>query len=116
MAKFRMTRVEPPGWANDKAYVEIRLTGPTELDRLARVEVFIRDDHQRELVHPHMGGPTQADINAQVWGPCRFAPGIDGAPSDGRRVPAFELNRGSTRKLLMERTQPPPWSQDQAGW
>ncbi|MEV7737825.1 hypothetical protein AB0O75_38125 [Streptomyces sp. NPDC088921] len=57
------------------------------------------------------GGPNQEQVDAQVWGPLRFVPGVDGADANGQTIPAFPLRVGVGRPLALERTRPPLWQE-----
>jgi hypothetical protein len=62
------------------------------------------------------GGPTAEQIDRQVWGPYRFVPGVDGADETGRSLEPFTLLLGDWRPFALERTPPPPWSNDSGSW
>ncbi|MDQ0836115.1 hypothetical protein QF032_007959 [Streptomyces achromogenes] len=49
-------------------------------------------------------------MDAQVWGPLRFVPGVDGADANGQTIPAFPLRVGVGWPLALERT-PPLWQE-----
>ncbi|WP_155059115.1 hypothetical protein [Streptomyces blattellae] len=79
------------------------MRGPPALERLDAVEIEIRDDgytHGSGLA----GGPSQQDIDETIWGPYRFKPGIDGASTNGRKVPAAAMELGEWRKLALEQS------------
>ena len=67
--------------------------GPPALERLDAVEVEIRDDGYTHLANL-AGGPTQEQIDETIWGPYRFKPGIDGASSNERMMPAVPVELG----------------------
>lgn len=91
-----------------QAMMRIALVGPAALESLESVFVEVRDD---ELERPPAANPppTADDIATQVWGPLRFAPGIDEVREDGRRTPSFRLAVGGAKRFVMEATRPPFW-------
>ncbi|MCG0066281.1 hypothetical protein L0F81_23820 [Streptomyces tricolor] len=94
-----------------RAALSIRLVGPLPLGRLDEIAVRIvsSDDMDRTARLP--GGPTQEDLDAQVWGPCRFTHGADGADENGQTVAPFSLSVGTGRPFSIERTRPPHWQE-----
>lgn len=97
----------------DRATLIVRLIGPIHLGRLdeIRMEVVQSDDMARIARLP--GGPSQEELDAQVWGPLRFTHGADGADADGKTVDPFALQVGAGRPFSMERTRPPRWQEGQ---
>jgi len=95
----------------DRATLSIRLAGPLPLCHLdeIRVEIVQSDDMSRIAALP--GGPTQEDLDNQVWGPLRFTHGADGADENGKTVTPFSLEVGTGRPFSIERTRPPLWQQ-----
>ncbi|MEU8516389.1 hypothetical protein AB0C76_33120 [Kitasatospora sp. NPDC048722] len=93
---------------SDQANLRLTFEGPASLLRLDAVEISIRDDGYTHIPST-AGGPSQEDLDAHVWGPYRFKPGIDEASADGRSVPAVPVELGAWRQLLLERTRPPLW-------
>jgi len=94
--------------------LEIGLIGPAGLAQLDDLRIEVRDDRPRVALGS--GGPSAEEVRAQVWGPYRFSPGVDGASGDGRYVapiayqrPDKKLPRGESLRLQMERTQAPHW-------
>jgi hypothetical protein len=89
--------------------LSVRLVGPVPLERLDEIVIRIvsSDDMDRTVRLP--GGPTQADVDAQVWGPCRFSQGADGADENGQTVNPFSLRVGTGRPFSIERTRHPRW-------
>jgi hypothetical protein len=87
------------------------LAGPNPLRSLDEITIRVDDDdNDHTLRHPHVGGPTQEQIDAHVWGPWRFLPSSDGAGQDGRTVrPAVSLNVGRGHPFSMERTHHGFW-------
>ena len=98
-----------------RAQIEIKLVGPPGLGRLDSVLVVVRDD---SLDHSsrNAGGPSAEDLEAQIWGPMRFTPSVDGAPETGRSVAPFALDRGGSRPLSMQENPAPPWSGSDPSW
>lgn len=97
--------------AGDRATLSVRLAGPLSLRRLdeIRIEVVQSDDMSYTARTP--GPPTQAELDAQVWGPLRFTHGADGADVDGKTVAPFALEVGKGRPFSIERTRPPHWQE-----
>jgi hypothetical protein len=95
----------------DRATLSIRLVGPLPLCHLdeIRIEIVQSDDMSRTATLP--SGPTQEELDAQVWGPLRFTHGADGADVQGKTVAPFSLEVGKGRPFSIERTQPPPWQE-----
>jgi hypothetical protein len=86
------------GSCSDQASLMPTLEGKPALERGDAVEIEIRDDgytHGSGLA----GGPSQQDIDETIWGPYRFKSGIDGASTNGRKVPAAAMELGEWRKL-----------------
>jgi hypothetical protein len=96
--------------------LSVRLIGPVGLDRLDEVTVSVRDDRPHRGRHALAGGPDEAAIAAQVWGPYRFRPGVDGADPDGRSVASVALEQDEPHLFQMERTLPPPWYTPATSW
>lgn len=92
----------------------VALDGPPALDRLDQLTVTIRDDttDHRSVA----GGPTDEQIAAQIWGPYRFTPGVDGADRTGRAVAPIRLLLGDDRPFQLEPSTPPPWWTDPEAW
>lgn len=99
----------------DRAELRVEFLGPPGLDRLDQVTVTIRDDIRgcKPVID---GGPTAEEIAEQVWGPCRFVPGVDGADKTGRSAAPISFTLGDWRPYALERTRPPIWSNDDTGW
>lgn len=110
LPQFEITLIPYPG---DRAELRVGLIGPEVLCHLDAVTLSIRDDQQRKPVIS--GGPTQADIDRQIWGPYRFAPGIDGASDDGRTFTSAELQVGDWITYHLVRATAPPWA-DSIQW
>lgn len=96
--------------SDSRAMLTVALVGPPGLDHLERITVRVRDDGRAHLPRP--GGPTAEELAAQVWGPYRFVPGVDGADADGRAIAPVRLQLGDARPFALEHTMPPPWSAD----
>lgn len=92
------------------AELRVELTGPLALDRLDRIELFLRDDHPR-TASQLTNGPTAEQVAGHVWGPYRFRPGVDGADHEtGRYVAEFALPLGEGRPFALDRQSPPSWN------
>lgn len=95
----------------DRATLSVRLVGPLPLCKLDEIRIVVvsSDDMVRLSTLP--GGPSQEDIDGQVWGPLRFTRGADGADTNGQTVAPFRLDVGQGRPFSLERTRPPRWQQ-----
>ena len=95
----------------DRATLSVRLVGPLPLHHLDEVQmkVVASDDMSRTVTLA--GSPSQDDVDAQVWGPLRFVPGVNDADANGRTVPSFPLQVGAGRPFALERTRPPLWQE-----
>lgn len=95
----------------DRGTLSVRLLGPLPLCHLDEIRIVIvqSDDMSRMATLP--GGPTQEELDAQVWGPLRFTHGADGADVNGKTVAPFSLQVGTGRPFSIERTRPPHWQQ-----
>jgi hypothetical protein len=93
----------------DRAKMSVRLIGPLPLHHLDGVGVKVVQSDDMSYTARLAGGPTQEQLDAQVWGPLRFVPGVDGADASGQTIPPFPLRVGAGRPLALERTRPPRW-------
>ncbi|MEU6048917.1 hypothetical protein ABZ829_00575 [Streptomyces xanthochromogenes] len=94
---------------NGQAVINVHLDGPDSLRHLDCVAIAVgNDDRGRTLLHPERG-LTQADIDAHVWGPFKFAPGANGIDEHGRGPEPFPLAVGSGQPRAMQRTRPGHW-------
>lgn len=102
--EISMGRIE-----HDRATLSVRLVGPITLCHLdeIRIKVVQSDDKNYSTTLP--GEPTQEQVDAQVWGPLRFARGTDGVNASGKTVDPFSLEVGKGRPFAVERTSPPRW-------
>ncbi|CAL9618285.1 hypothetical protein SUDANB121_05805 [Nocardiopsis dassonvillei] len=97
----------------DGAVSEVTVTGPRSLERLDALHIHLEDDHPRSPVVA--GGPTQEDLDAQLWGLYQFSQG------DRHTVKLAEVAVGQLPTLWLTATPPPPWAvpahwrQDQDG-
>ncbi|MFD3418848.1 hypothetical protein [Streptomyces decoyicus] len=91
------------------ATLSVHLAGPLPLQRLDEIHIRVvpSDDADRTSRLPN--GPSQEDLNAQVWGPYRFTHGADGADINGQTVAPFSLRVGAGRPFSVEKTWPPRW-------
>lgn len=77
--------VEPWNTGMDVLRLRVMLTGPSTLECLDDLTVWIRNDHFRRGEGQSIaGGPTREQIRQQIWGPYMFAPGVgpDGSRTD----------------------------------
>jgi hypothetical protein len=91
------------GPGTNKASLRILLKKPPGLPGLTKAILRIRDDG---YVHMPLGFVTQETIDATVYGPYRFEPGIDDASADGRTVTSRPIGLGDWDKFALERTLP----------
>jgi hypothetical protein len=94
----------------------VELVGPQALEQLDRLTVTIRDDsHTRSEGSSIAGGPTQEQIEGQIWGSYRFTPdtgpGKARADATGRRT-VYEgaIPVGESLVYQLEPNPPPSWS------
>ncbi|MFG2978047.1 hypothetical protein ACGFYY_34270 [Streptomyces sp. NPDC048331] len=93
-----------------RARLTVRWDGPSVLKRLSEVRVRVLDDGQDRTVALASNlatGPTAEELAAQVWGPYRLQPGLDGVSVGGRTATREGLCLGSTLPLMMEPTRSP---------
>lgn len=110
--RFTVTATADP---EGRVRLVVALDGPAALDRLDQLTVTIRDDntdHRSRLA----GGPTVEQIAAQIWGPYRFTPRVDGADRTGRAIAPIRLLLGDDRPFQLEPSTPPPWAGDPVAW
>jgi hypothetical protein len=100
--KFDVTATEL-GPGTNKASLRITLKMPPGLPGLAKAVLRIRDDG---YTHLPLGAVTQEMIDATIYGPYRFEPGIDDASADGRTVTSRPIGLGDWDKFMLERTMP----------
>jgi hypothetical protein len=100
------TRIESD---DGRLTLSVRLVGPVPLRRLdeTNIRVVSSDDMDRAARLPD--GPTQEEIEAQVWGPCCFTYVAGGADVHGRTVNSFPLDVGAGRSFRIRVTRPPRW-------
>lgn len=101
--KFDVTATEL-GPGTNKASLRITLKMPPGLPGLTKAVLRIRDDG---YTHLPLGSVTQEMIDATIYGPYRFEPGIDDASADGRTVTSRPIGLGDWDKFALERTMPP---------
>lgn len=95
----------------DRATLSVRLVGPLPLCHLDEIRIRIEQSDDMSYTATTPGGPTQDDLDAQVWGPLRFTHPADGAGIDGKTVAPFSLEVGKGQPFSIERTRPPHWQQ-----
>ena len=104
--QFKIT-CQPQG--DDGMFLWLTLIGPSTLDRVDEVVVRVLDD----MVRPPSaiaGSVTAEQMDAVVWGPWRFPPGLDHIDQYGRTaVMPTRLEMGDQTRVYMERTTPPRW-------
>ncbi|MEU5496192.1 hypothetical protein [Streptomyces griseofuscus] len=91
--------------------LSVRLVGPPPLRRLDEICIEIAQSDDMSRIASLPGGPTQDELDAQVWGPMRFTYGSDGADESGKTVAPFALKVGQGRPFAIERTRPPHWQE-----
>ncbi|MGZ2359648.1 hypothetical protein LRE75_23555 [Streptomyces sp. 372A] len=102
-------RLSFTGQFGNRGSITAHLAGPDSLGALTSVQLeMLNDDMDHRVLNP-TPEYTQADADAYVWGPFRFAPGIDGADENGRRTGAVPLEMGRGRPFAIERTRPGRW-------
>lgn len=107
--------VHQPAPHQRKTMLRFKFDGPAMHERVTvRMSIF-PDGRFRKPGVTH--GLTRQQIEAQVWGPYRFEPGIDGASGDGKSVPEFTLSLGQQRSFWLIETDPPAsYPGGQAEW
>lgn len=114
-------RCRPSNPGSDQFRLTVSLVGPSELGRLDRLVVTIRDDHPwRSEAGQIAGGPTPEQVAAQVWSPFRFVPGtgpganpsrgVPGSDRLGRSTPTSGLPVGEELPFFLEPSLVPSWS------
>lgn len=101
------------GPGTGRASLHITLAGPAGLPHLGRVRISIRDDGYLHLPGQNV---SQEEIDAQIWGPFQFEPGIDGASGDGRTVVSHPLDLGDWAKFALSPSGVPSWHPDGTRW
>lgn len=99
----------------DTVQLKVALTGPVGLPQLDGVAIAVRDDRV-DRTPVTAGSPTAEEIKAQIWGPYRLRPGVDGADEIGRTSPARPVQRGEALYFLLEPTLAPPWASSSEDW
>ncbi|UOE21397.1 hypothetical protein NI17_009925 [Thermobifida halotolerans] len=92
----------------------VTMTGPVGLERLDRVEVTVADPIP-DRAPVIAGGPTQQELDAQVWGPYRFVTSTAHVASH-RTAQLDQVRVNIPVHLAMERAPAPHWVADFAGW
>lgn len=95
----------------DRATLSVRLVGPLPLCHLDEIRIEVAQSDDMARIAGLAGGPSQEELDAQVWGPLRFTHGADGADINGKTVAPFALEVGKGRPFSMERTRPPHWQE-----
>lgn len=98
--------IEIKGSNHQHPSLDVQLRGPVQLLHLDSVHISIaNDDHDRSDALP--GPVTQAQVDAQVWGPYRFS--ADGTDANGRAIAAVPMIVGRGRPFALEKTRAPHW-------
>ncbi|MFH8867194.1 hypothetical protein [Streptomyces griseus] len=111
-------RLAITGQFGDRGNILVHLAGPDSLGDLTSVQLeMVNDDMDHRVLNP-TSDVTQEDSDAHVWGPFRFAPGVDGADENGRRTGALPIEMGRGRPFAIERTRPGHWMEGPVadGW
>lgn len=95
----------------DRATLDVQLIGPLPLGQLDVIAIEIVSSDDAERTDRLAGGPTQEEIDAQVWGPYRFSHGADDADIDGHTVRPVPMQVGRGRPFSIESTRPPRWQE-----
>jgi hypothetical protein len=97
----------------DRGMLDVQLVGPLPLRFLDEVAIRIISSDDADRTPRHSQGPTQEEIDAQVWGPYQFTYGADGANVDGQSVAPVPMHVGRGRPFSIEKTRPPRWQEGQ---
>ncbi|MFE6984707.1 hypothetical protein [Streptomyces griseus] len=97
----------------DRAALDFQFVGPLSLQHLDRIELTIANSDDLERTAQLAGSQPQEVLDAQVWGPYRFAAGADGVDVNGRAVRPFDLKVSRGRPFTLQRTRPPHWQEGQ---
>lgn len=97
----------------NRAGLDFQLVGPLSLRHLDRVELTIASSDDLKRTDQLAGSRPQQELDAQVWGPYRFAAGADGVDATGQTVRPIALDVGRGRPFTLERTRPPQWQEGQ---
>lgn len=108
--QFEVTGVRA---SDTRAELRIRFTGPPGLHKLTITATIRNDWPDRKIICN--GGPTQEEVDAQIWGPYRFVHEVDGGSQDGRTISPFTLLVGDGRPFALESSKHPNWT-DHAWW
>jgi hypothetical protein len=101
----------------DRAELIVAFSGPAGLTRLDEVRFEIIDDREdREPSPAHLVEMTVQQFRQYIWGPYRFAAGVDGVDAAGRIITPFALVRGDSRPLPLQQTLHPHWSTNSENW
>ncbi|MFI6140289.1 hypothetical protein ACIBCC_19140 [Streptomyces griseus] len=96
-----------------RATLDVQLVGPLPLGSLDEVSISITSSDDAVRDDRLAGGPSQEELDAQVWGPYRFTFGANGADVNGRTVKPFALAVGRGHPFSIEQTRPPHWQEGQ---
>lgn len=93
----------------DRGTLHVHLDGPLPLCRLDEIRLEIVQSDDMSYASTLAGGPSQEELDAQVWGPIRFSHGANGADINGKTVEPFGLAVGRGHPFSVELTRPPRW-------
>jgi hypothetical protein len=102
--------------SGDRAMLKLTLMGPPGLGDLDAVEVMIRQDTHTRGASTIAGDLSREEVAAVVWGPYRFAAGVDGVDPTGRWFAARPLPHGESLEFPLQRTDKPWWWPDGSQW
>lgn len=111
--EFRFEFKDP---GNGQPLLRVYLDGPASLSHLDRIDLTVRDDMPNRERFAVGSVLTEEDIKAQIWGPFRFVPIVDGASQDGRTMAPFDLPVGESRRFALEPTTAPRWDPNPDWW
>ncbi|MFB8382365.1 hypothetical protein ACFYZ6_02645 [Streptomyces rubiginosohelvolus] len=78
----------------DRATLDLQFVSPFSLQRLDRIELAIVSSDDLQRTAQLAGSRPQEELDAQAWGPYRFAAGADGVDTNGQTVRPFGLPVG----------------------
>jgi hypothetical protein len=106
-------RVEQAEGGSDRYTLIVDLVGPTALHHLDSIAIAVDNDDDDRTMRGGLivGGATQEEIDAHIWGPLRFAEDVDGVDAHGRTVDPVSMQVGRGRAFALQRTKPGYWEQ-----
>ncbi|MGW2984153.1 hypothetical protein [Streptomyces goshikiensis] len=108
--KFEVRLVQQNPSPTSRATLTITWVGPSTLENLTEVSVYVRDDGRTRIPSftPDIE-PSAEQILQTVWSPYRIQPGISGGSADGRQATHVNLDLGDEVVLSLEPTPRPSW-------